>query len=162
MFKMIFNTLIGLFLVMLIAGRDDGVPADKQAALEPEVTMAASAPLSIVDIAKIDTAQSDPVPEAIITPVVQVRMPGPALRPSPEHRVAAPAPTVTGGQLWEVSTNRLNVRAGPSTSNGVVDKIARGEQVLVISDASAEWVKIRIEGDGIEGWVAKRLLRPAN
>lgn len=94
-------------------------------------------------------------------------MPGPALRPSPEHRPrelasdSAPAPVLAGGALFVIEASRANIRSGPSTGAPVVESLSRGEEVLVISDAGERWVRIRIEGDGVEGWIARSLLRPA-
>lgn len=167
MFKMTFYLSLVMFLTMLIAGRDlSGTApiADQTAAVEaraadtrPEVARAATALLAIDDALQI----APPAPAASVraqpTPIL-VRMPGPVLRPSPEYATADPAPD--GPQIWRVVTNRLNVRSGPSTSHDIVDRIARGDEALVISDPNAEWVQIRIEGDGIEGWVARRLLAP--
>jgi uncharacterized protein YraI len=85
-------------------------------------------------------------------------MPGPALRPSPEYRTRNEP--VVDPQLWQVSASRLNVRAGPSTSNPVMTTLSRGEEVLVVSDPGSNWVHIRIEGDGVDGWVARKLLSP--
>lgn len=155
--KLVFNTLAGCFLVLSIWGHD--APPDPNAPkAAPETAMAAASPAGLADPAKM--AAASPLAAPSITPVaVASKMPGPALRPSPAS-LQAPA-QLAGGQLWEVTANRLNVRAGPSTGQGVVDQLTRGEQVLVVSDSGADWVRIRIEGDGVEGWVARRLLRPA-
>ena len=59
--------------------------------------------------------------------------------------------------LRYVSADAINVRAGPSTGFGVVGRLTRGEAVLIV-DAAPGWVHVRIEGDGIDGWVAERLL----
>lgn len=57
-----------------------------------------------------------------------------------------------------VTVRSLNVRSGPSTSFGVVGKLAFGEATLVLSDAESGWVEIRIEGDGVVGYTASRFL----
>jgi hypothetical protein len=33
-----------------------------------------------------------------------------------------------------------------------------GEAAEIVSDPNQEWVKIRIEGDGVEGYIAKRFM----
>jgi uncharacterized protein YgiM (DUF1202 family) len=71
-----------------------------------------------------------------------------------------PVAAVTTGAIFTVTANRLNVRAGPSTGQAVLTRITRGEEVLVLTDPARDWVQIRIEGDGIEGWVSRKLLRP--
>lgn len=160
MFKMTFQTLVVIFLTMLIAGRED--PAAPQGGTAGHVVAEAApeAPApGILRAATIAERESDPVPAALVTPAAVTRMPGPALRPSPEHRVREKA-SPAGREIWRVGANRLNVRAGPSTGNPVLATLSRGEEVLVVSDPSAGWVQIRIEGDGVEGWVSRKLLTP--
>lgn len=174
MVKLIFNTLVALFLVLLVFGRPQGGQDLAQNGTTPRAVVAAdvgSGLATLFDAAKLGS-ESDPVvqpaslttagtPAPVITPVRLAPMPGPALRPSPEYRTREEPVAVAGGTLFTVATNRLNVRSGPSTSNGIVDRLARGEEVLVTSDPGAAWVRIRIEGDGVEGWVSRSLLRPA-
>ncbi len=57
-----------------------------------------------------------------------------------------------------VSGNRVNVRGGPSTSNEVIGAVEFAEAVQVLSDPTGDWVLIRIEGDGIEGYIFSRFL----
>ena len=58
-----------------------------------------------------------------------------------------------------VAASRLNVRAGPSTNNDVIDQILLNDAVQVLTEPVDGWVLIRIEGDGVEGYVANRLLQ---
>lgn len=57
-----------------------------------------------------------------------------------------------------VSARRVNVRGGPSIDNSVVGSVAFAEAVQVLSDPTEPWVQIRIEGDGVEGFMASRFL----
>jgi uncharacterized protein YgiM (DUF1202 family) len=57
-----------------------------------------------------------------------------------------------------VSSRSVNVRQGPSTDYEVVDRLTHAEAVTVVSPEQDGWVQIRIEGDGIEGFIAARLL----
>lgn len=57
-----------------------------------------------------------------------------------------------------VSAERVNVRGGPSTNDPVVGSVEFAEAVQVLSDPAEPWVLIRIEGDGIEGFMASRFL----
>ncbi|WP_417810023.1 SH3 domain-containing protein [Thioclava sp.] len=162
--KLLFTTLAGIFVSLTIFGRDlPGDSATVETDAAPQVTRSASNPDPLYAPNKI-TASTAPqvVPaSATVSPVIaKARMPGPALRPSPEYR-SIEAPQVAGGSLWTVSANALNVRSGPSTANSAVDRIRKGEQVLVMSQQSG-WAHIKIEGDGIDGWVAARFLTPAN
>ncbi|MDD8023876.1 MAG: SH3 domain-containing protein [Paracoccaceae bacterium] len=156
MLKLSISTLVVVFMVLVIAGRDDGQASSRA---DVAVINAMDAP----QVAQIAGDETDPLPSPTATPLQVVRMPGPALRPSPEYaQQAALTEAPPRASVWVVTANSLNVRSGPSTTNPVVDRISRGEEVLVVSDTRASWVKIRIEGDGIEGWVARKLLAPAN
>jgi uncharacterized protein YgiM (DUF1202 family) len=50
------------------------------------------------------------------------------------------------------------VRQGPSTAYEVVGRLVRAEAVSVIAPEVDGWVRIAIEGDGLEGFIAARLL----
>lgn len=167
MFRMTLITLVSIYLVLVLVGRDGAAtgPQDLAAAV-PATGQASIAELGLAQADKVDLVTpaaftEEPVVAApSITPVRLMPMPGPALRPSPEYRVQEEPVAVAGGTLWEVNTSSLNVRSGPSTAEAVVDRLSRGEQVLVTAE-TAGWVKVRIEGDGVDGWVSKKLLRPA-
>ena len=60
--------------------------------------------------------------------------------------------------LRTVDATALNVRSGPSTSDGVIGRLERFEIVTVLAETEDGWAQARIEGDGIEGWVASRFL----
>lgn len=62
--------------------------------------------------------------------------------------------------LRSVTANRVNVRSGPSTSNPVLGQVLHADVVRVVSDPTQAWVKIVIEGDGIEGYMSSRFLTP--
>ena len=119
------------------------------------------------------------LPPAVVAPVAVAAEATPAPLPvrvseTPENTVftlsnyadpvpeAAPAPaaaeTSAEGEVWYVAGNSLNVRSGPSTNSDVVGKLTRGEATLVVWREGADWARIRIEGDGIEGYVAMRFL----
>ncbi|MBC7145634.1 MAG: SH3 domain-containing protein [Thioclava marina] len=170
--KLLITTLAGIYAVMAIGGRDlptdqtqmaQAAPAPQEQAAPEEVAQAATDPL--YDPTKITAPSANAAmveKAALITRVTPVaRMPGPALQPSPEYRSREKAPEVKGGTLWEVTANSLNVRSGPSTGDSAIDRVLRGEQVLVVAERDG-WAHVKIEGDGIDGWVAKRYLSPAN
>lgn len=82
-----------------------------------------------------------------------------AVQPMSQPARAAPAPPRLAGQdIRSVSADSANVRGGPSTGHAVVGRITRGEEVEVMETDPSGWLRIRIQGDGIEGWVAGRLL----
>ena len=72
--------------------------------------------------------------------------------------MAEPAAETT--LLRYVGANSVNVREGPGKSFAVLDTLKQGEALTVVSAEGGEagWSLIRIEGDGIEGYVATRLL----
>ena len=165
MFRMTLITLAALYLVLAVAGRDGGKDDEALAAAPQAAAQTAPIAASLADPAKLTPVTAaayttDDTPAPAVTPVRLAPMPGPSLRPAPEYRQPPEAMAVAGGTLWAVNTASLNVRSGPSTGDAVVDRLARGEQVLVTAE-SGGWVRIRIEGDGTDGWVSKKLLRPA-
>lgn len=159
MFKLIFATLLALATVLMVFGEGDGRrldPASTQdastatdaAALPGEATQAAA---GIID---------KPVVEQ--TPSRENRFPGPELRPSPEYAGLTPAPPA--GNLAEALTdtlyitgNTVNFRDGPSTSNGIVGKLSRGQMVVAVGERSGDWVEIR-DGDGRTGFMSSQFL----
>lgn len=166
--KLIITTLAGLYIVLVVAGRDvPSAAGQAQADPAPQLAQAEAAPVAVAphDPTKIVAkAASTPQIEnaALITPVIpRTRMPGPRLKPAPETRPIETPAKSDGASLWKVTASALNVRSGPSTSDRTVDSIRRGEEVLLVSE-SGGWAHVRIEGDGVDGWVSKRYLTPSN
>lgn len=161
--------LAGIFLVMKTA-----------TGLAPQEADAATAP---VQIAQAETVASDatPVPaparpesdadqapvEPVPAPVVQTPreepMPGPTLRRSPEyaHRdtqpAASDAPLPEGAML--VNASSLNMRSGPSTSDSVIGKLARGQAVQPLGPVKDGWVEIKVIDSGAHGFTAAKFLK---
>ncbi|MBF9059689.1 SH3 domain-containing protein [Rhodobacterales bacterium HKCCSP123] len=73
---------------------------------------------------------------------------GPARQPDP------PRAEVTGASV--------NLRAGPSTDDAVLDALERGEQVELLASLDNGWAQIRTVDTGIEGYMADRFLAPVN
>lgn len=100
------------------------------------------------------TGPSRPVilQEAVIDPA--------AVQPMKALRAATVAAVATDGAVTirRVTANSANVRGGPSTQNAVVGRLSRGEEVEVLATDPSGWVQVRLQGDGIEGWVSERLL----
>lgn len=101
------------------------------------------------------------IPEATIAepapPVFSLdNPPVPADQPAAELAIATETETAT--TLRYVSATAINVRQGPSTDYSVIGRLLRDEAVSVVEVAADGWVRIRIQGDGIEGYVADRLL----
>ena len=83
-----------------------------------------------------------------------------AAEPAPIADDTAALLAAEEGAVWFVSAESVNVRAGPSTDAEVLTKLALGEATLVVQTVDAEWTRIVIQGDGVEGFVATRFLSP--
>jgi uncharacterized protein YgiM (DUF1202 family) len=73
----------------------------------------------------------------------------------PAPRAAPPAPALPLGQI---NVAAVNMRGGPSTAFEVIGRLTLGEEVQVVDDSGSGWVLVRLEGDGGEGWIARRFL----
>lgn len=58
----------------------------------------------------------------------------------------------------KVRANRVNMRGGPGTNYGVLGKLVRGDEVIVLQDPGHGWVELRVVEDGRIGWMSARLL----
>lgn len=58
----------------------------------------------------------------------------------------------------QVTARSANVRGGPSTRNPVLGRLSQGDEVTVVEDGGNGWFLIRVEGDGLEGWISGSLL----
>lgn len=62
------------------------------------------------------------------------------------------------GTIWYVNASSVNVRALPSTDAEIVGRLGSGEATLLVQAVDADWARIVIQGDGVEGFVAMRYL----
>lgn len=60
-----------------------------------------------------------------------------------------------------VTASSVNVRSGPSAETEALTRLPRGEAVLVLPSDTPGWSMIRLEGDGVEGYIASRFLGTA-
>ncbi|GAB1361666.1 SH3 domain-containing protein [Rhodobacter sp.] len=178
-----------MFATLLIAGEDKGqlrpglaaavaagqdiVVLERRRApaapvVKPAVAIAGAAPVVEPVVAEpvIEAASYTPPPAA-----AQGETPAPIFTLSSlptatmDAVVDTPAPAAApaaaaSGDIWYVTAGSVNVRQGPSTDAAVVDKLSRGEAVSVSFEEGSEWAHVRIEGDGLEGYVALRFLSP--
>jgi hypothetical protein len=150
----------GLYLSLMVLGEDHGQKrygltlADK---LKPAQASETPAP----DLVGVVFVPAQPVMKPVTKAPVVVDS---AVLVSATPVEALPDPEIPGGALFSVTANRVNVRQGPGTGYDVVGGLTHGEQVLVLieEDAVTGWSKVRIEGDGIDGYVATRLLKPVD
>lgn len=131
-----------------------------------------TAPVVVAADQPVAAPAPEVTPVAMITPVAvmtPVASPEPTAEPAVAEAVAevmaeveaeaTPAPAPEPERIiWYVTGSRVNVREGPSTNYTVLGKVLYGDAAEIISDPNADWVKIRIEGDGVEGYIAKRFM----
>jgi uncharacterized protein YgiM (DUF1202 family) len=170
MLKLTLTLCATLFLVMLIGGQDRGQmrPGLAGAVQATEEVRPAPQPAAVA-VATPEPDPQDQAPAAI--PVVVEAQPEAAPpvedAANPVFSLAnygddATAPTETsptaGDGIAVVDARSVNVRSGPGTDFDVLTRLSRGEEVAVIGDAGNGWNLIRIEGDGIEGYVSSEYL----
>jgi len=131
-------------------------PASLATVARPQPAPAGSSVIS----AAFATAEAGPEMQGaqsltLALPLVDAAAPGdPASDP-----VAAPAAGADATPtLQYVMANTVNVRSGPSAETESLTKLDRGEAVLVLPSDTPGWSMIRIEGDGLEGYIATRFL----
>lgn len=138
-------------------------PAPMLAALAPKPAPAAPAPVRVAEVIKpvVEVEPGREVVAMVDEPVFSLAsygneaVPGEDGAPLPEgaETVAAEA-----GSVWYVDASSVNVRAEPTTDSEVVGKLGNGEAALMVAEVDGEWVRIVIQGDGLEGYVARRFL----
>ena len=164
MIRLIFLLCGGLYLGLLVLGQDHGqkryglMMADQQPSAALPLQVAADPVKQVVFI----PAQTVMEPAKVIAVVAEPAETEPALTET-AITAALPEPEIAGGDLFIVAAKQVNVREGPGKTYSVVGSLTRGEQVLVVLEDSpiAGWSRVRLEGDGIEGYIATRLLTPA-
>ncbi len=124
----------------------DAVVAEVAADPEPEVVMASLVVAPAPEVAPV---------AAPVEPVVSQEFV--SLSASPTGQIEA-TETPPGAAVMTVTAQSLNVRSGPSTNDAVIGKLTQYEAVSLVQETADGWALIRIEGDGVEGWVARRFL----
>lgn len=159
----------GLYLGFMVLGEDRG---QKRYGL----MLAEQAPLPEPALPKPALAEPTQTEHVVFIPAQTVMKPTEVTAPAPQPQAALepqveltsapaaqlPSPEIEDGALFVASTG-ANVRSGPGKSYGVLESLAAGEQVLVVADDNPTdgWARIRLEGDGVDGYVAERLLTAA-
>ncbi len=118
------------------------------------------APVIVADAPEVVAASAIvPVTEAAFVPEAPL-MVTPAVAETTTAPVVAEPLAAEPGVLMVVNTKSANVRSGPGKDYDVVGRLTRGESVLVVAQGEGTdgWSLIRIEGDGVEGYIATRLL----
>lgn len=147
----------GMFLFLLIAGEDNGQV--RQGLMTPPALVQAPAPVKAPAPVVEPAVQ---ITEAVFVPAQPVRVQPVAPTPVIVEPESEPVEAQIPDRLAVVTARSANVRSGPSTSDAVIGRLNSGEEVLVVLEENAVegWSLVRIEGDGVTGYVASRLLRP--
>lgn len=144
----------GLYGAAMVYGKGDGLRRDQvvTAAVEsPQATRADTAPGTHGLPAAVRRLADSPVDGPLRPTIIGVA------QPVPQVALVQPVAELPG-EYRSVQVASANVRGGPSTGHGVIGRVVLGEEVEVVESAGNGWVRVRIQGDGIDGWVAERLL----
>lgn len=147
MFRLLVLLGGGLFLAMLIGGQDRGQLRFGLKNQKDETAIASPIVAEAEPVANLVEAAYVPEKPVMVQPVV-----------APAEATTAAA--ALDGKILFVTAGSANVRKGPGKDHAVVDRLSKGEAVLVVAEGEGPdgWSLIRIEGDGIEGYIASRLL----
>ncbi|MDN5785940.1 SH3 domain-containing protein [Pseudorhodobacter sp.] len=154
-----------MFVTLLIGGEDNGQMRQGLAANDTPTAPPAARPAPAKTAKAVTLASFTPVtvqPQAPATPRVFV-----VTQTAAATAAADVAPTSVENNtddfpVMYVSSRSVNVRQGPSTNEAIVERLSRAEAVSVVSAEVDGWVQVRIEGDGVEGYIAARLLTDVN
>ena len=165
MFRYLFFFGAAFYLALLIGGEDRGQqrmglagayaiplapPPPAEAAPDPEpLSEATSVPMAPTVAPPADTLRvlpattlaplADALPDALPMPADAMQ----AVDPDPAFRI--------------ITADAANVRDGANRSAAIIGRLERGEIVQTV-DEVGDWVRIRIEGDGVEGFVHGSLI----
>lgn len=160
MFRYLIFGGLGIYLVLLIGGEDRGqeraglrgayaidvaqpIPTEPP----PSATFIAEAPAPATTLLA-DTIRILPMAEVTPMPAVLEQASAPA-----EPSVAA----LDTLDLRSITAEAANIRDAASRSGAVIGRLQRGEVVQMV-ERVGDWVHVRIEGDGVEGFVHRSLI----
>lgn len=154
MFRLTALLCAGIYAAMLIGGQDRGQL--RFGLMQAEANRAAAT--QAAELAATRAAQ--PALSPLMTASFAPEKPLMAAPTLDQDAPAAPELAASEGRLFYIASESVNVREGPGKDHAVIDRLPRGEAVLVLVEGEGAdgWSLIRIEGDGIEGYVASRLL----
>lgn len=179
-------TVGAMGVAMMHFGRDEGLPADRigqEPTIAQETIQQVSAPAVANETvatevvatmnAEAVTAPATHTPSAglMVVPVALTSSDAPltaAEKAEAAARLMASSVTSTkpavsaqdtsSDNYLYVSGTTVNMRAGPSTSFGVVSKLTRGTEVINMGDAGDGWSQIKVVDTGARGFMASKFL----
>lgn len=136
-----------------VADPDEGTPAVTRSGVTDTVvpnaaTIAASTPAP--------RTQAEPKVIGAPTVVSLVRPAAPAPAAATETTISA-----SSGPLVQVTGTRVNMRAGPSTANPVIESLPGGTLAEKLGETENGWYQIRALDSGEIGYMSGRFLEPA-
>jgi uncharacterized protein YgiM (DUF1202 family) len=159
-------------------------PRDAVDAAAPQVAEAAAEPAVIVPVAAQAATPEPAAPAApqpallpasltddggqtgltLALPLVDADARPPEAQAETSTAAELPAGIPDEPLVMYVNATSVNVRSGPSAETEALTRLPRGEAVLVLPSDTPGWSMIRLEGDGVEGYIASRFLggRPDN
>lgn len=151
--------IIGTFLMLGFGFYQLSGGAD----FEPEVRALETAVISTksIEIVPFDEPVVSRAPvEVAAAPLAETETP--VIEPEVVQASLEVAPTVAEVavelDLREVSGKRVNMRAGPSTNDAVLDTLVRGTQIEVLDVNADGWARLRVLDTDQIGWMAERFL----
>jgi uncharacterized protein YgiM (DUF1202 family) len=171
MLRLTFLLCAAMFLTLLVGGRDygqlrPGLAAAQNAALEEQERSTALALADVAPQPVADLVVAAFVPETDET-VVQPPLAMPLVNPNALAEAVAvavaetpvePAAELVSPEVWYVTGTTVNVRSGPGKQFDVLEKLVQGDTATLVFSDDTGWAKIRIEGDGVEGFVSTDFL----
>lgn len=158
-----------LFLSLKFVGEDRGqmrlglIEGEREAALQ---SAKAKTVVAVAETAKAPARQATPTANAdqgVVTIAFSPNQPLVAAKPTAPKilapTVAQTKPVKPEGEVKFVSGRSVNVRGGPSTQDAVVGRLTRGEAVTVVWVEDNGWARVRVEGDGIDGFMSMDFLK---
>ncbi|WP_103332437.1 SH3 domain-containing protein [Pseudotabrizicola formosa] len=175
MIRMLLVLCAGLYLTLQIGGQDKGqmrfglaeaarapardVAAPSEAmATEERVNRPSATGAAFAEPATLPPQTPAPSDAAVIPVTFGTSQPIMQPRAVQARSDAATTPSATDGKLWYVTGRSVNVRSGPSTRNEVLGRLTRGEAVTVVAMEDNGWARVRMEGDGIDGFMSMSFL----
>jgi uncharacterized protein YgiM (DUF1202 family) len=79
-----------------------------------------------------------------------------------EESAEPPASADPGATVLQVTGDRVNFRAGPSTEDEILTALNQGERVELIERVADGWAHLRVVATGLEGYMSGDFLAPAN
>ncbi|MFT4151610.1 MAG: SH3 domain-containing protein [Paracoccaceae bacterium] len=147
-----------LYGLLMVAGADHG---QERLGLTGAYAASTALPQVPSTARQATRAVYTPAQPVMTAPVVQSPTVQPAVAQQPAAAADVPASPPAVPDIRRVMADAVNVRGGPSTADEVVGRLAQGDEVLVVGQTPDGWLEIRIEGDGIDGYVAARFLSDA-